>query len=414
MGDTRTIAPLGRSGLRQWAGRIDQEWHPKLSGTKAIKVYTEMGDNDPIVGAILYLLTMFLQQVQWRVEAAGPSPAQQQAADLLRANLTPGAMTHTWSDCLSEALTMLQYGWALLEITYQRRADGTWGWREIALRGQESLDHWEIDPTGQILGMWQTPAPDYQPRFIPMGKAALFRTSKKLNNPEGRSLLRTAYTSWFFASKMRIIEGIGVERDLAGLPVIKAPLEVLDPSNLDPSAVSIRNNMARMVKQIRRDEQEGIVFPSDKDTDGKPTGYELSLLSTGGRRSLDVGAIIQRHETRIALTLLAQFLLLGTQAVGSYSLASSQTNTFAVALGGMLKILTETIEAQLVGPLMDLNAVRPDDRARLVPGDLEAPNLKELADALNTLTGAQLLTPDPGLEDYLRRLAGLPAKEKKA
>ena len=46
--------------------------------------------------------------------------------------------------------------------------------------------------------------------------------SARGDNPEGRSILRNAYFSWYFEKKIAEIEGIGIARDLAGLP--RAPL----------------------------------------------------------------------------------------------------------------------------------------------------------------------------------------------
>ena len=44
-----------------------------------------------------------------------------------------------------------------------------------------------------------------------------------------------------------------------------------------------------MVKNIRRNEYEGLVLPA---------GYEAELLSTGGTRQFDTNAIINRYDAR--------------------------------------------------------------------------------------------------------------------
>ena len=46
---------IGQTGLSHSGGVINEEWLTKLSGDRAIKVYTEMRDNDAIVGSILYV-----------------------------------------------------------------------------------------------------------------------------------------------------------------------------------------------------------------------------------------------------------------------------------------------------------------------------------------------------------------------
>lgn len=77
----------------------------------------------------------------------------------------------------------------------------------------------------------------------------LFRTESVKDNPEGRSILRNAYRSWYFKRRIQEIEAIGIERDLAGLPVIHAPerLEIWDSQ--DPDMVKINAALITMVKK---------------------------------------------------------------------------------------------------------------------------------------------------------------------
>jgi len=52
-------------------------------------------------------------------------------------------------------------------------ADGMYGFGNIQLRSQESLDRWNIAEDGTILGMWQRPAPTYKLKYIDMHRALL-------------------------------------------------------------------------------------------------------------------------------------------------------------------------------------------------------------------------------------------------
>ena len=93
----------------------------------------------------------------------------------------------------------------------------------------------------------------------------------------------------------------------------------LKPLHLAPSKKLVRN--------IKRDEQEGIVFPLAYDPDTGNLAYDLKLLSTGGRRQFDTNAIIQRYDQRIAMSILADFILLGHQATGNPSALSVKDPT---------------------------------------------------------------------------------------
>jgi hypothetical protein len=50
--------------------------------------------------------------------------------------------------------------------------------------------------------MVQMAPPRYQTTVIPIEKSLLFRTSIAKGNPEGVSLLRTAYRSWYFKKRL--------------------------------------------------------------------------------------------------------------------------------------------------------------------------------------------------------------------
>ena len=205
---------------------------------------------------------------------------------------------------------------------------------------------WEYDNEDNLLGMTQMPPPLYQLYTIPMSKALLFRTKSRKDNPEGRSILRNAYRPWYFKRRIQEIEGIGIERDLAGLPVMHAPegLDIWDPDNQD--ALRIRTELESMVRRIRRDEMEGVVLPH---------GFELELLSSGGTRQFDTNAVINRYDTRIAMTVLADFIFLGHQQNGSWALSSDKTELFAMACGAFLDIICETFNSQGIPALIDIN-----------------------------------------------------------
>ena len=103
---------------------------------------------------------------------------------------------------------------------------------EIAYQSAGNALPMGIRQRGQSAGNDSDAASGLGTYTIPMSKALLFRTKSRKNNPEGRSILRNAYRSWYFKRRIQEIEGIGIERDLAGLPVMHGP-EGLDLWNDD-------------------------------------------------------------------------------------------------------------------------------------------------------------------------------------
>ena len=79
-----------------------------------------------------------------------------------------------------------------------------------------------FDDVGETVGMIQNPPPDYLLRFI-LTKVASLPHDHLRDDPEGRSILRPCYIDYYMVRNFRAIEGIGVERDLAGMPTPTAP-----------------------------------------------------------------------------------------------------------------------------------------------------------------------------------------------
>jgi len=407
------LVAIGTTGLKRSGGYVYEELLQKLAGERAARVFREMGDNDAVCGAILYIIEMLMRQAQWRTEPANESARAKEAAALWD-EITED-MAHTWDDFLSEVVSMVQYGWAYFEIVLKKRDgcasrynDGRIGIGKLSIRSQDSLQRWEFADDGEVLGMHQMDMfAGKGPVFIPMNRSLLFRTTSRKNNPEGRSLLRSAYRSWWFCKRLQEIEAIGIERDLTGLPVIELPPDLMS-ANPTPQQRALRTDFEKKVQQIRRDERDGVIMPSATNPDGKPTGYKLSLLSTGGTRAIDPSKAIVRYEQRIAMTLLAEFLFLGMQDVGARALADSKVTTFGTALAGLMEGIASVVNRKLVPHVMALNGFSIGECPKVVVGEIDAPDLKAIAELINKLVGVGVLTPDDALERKIREMAKLP------
>ena len=406
---------IGRIGQKRYGGTFYEEFLRELRGKKGIETYREMAENDDTIGAILFAVEMLIRQASWNVEPGGDTPKDKEAAEFVEQCMHD--MQDTWTDTISEILSFLTYGWSFHEIVYKRRMgktrdqktrskynDGSIGWRKLPIRAQETLYQWEYDDEDNLIAMTQLPPPNYGLITIPMDKAMLFRTKSRKGNPEGRSILRNAYRSWYFKRRIQEYEGIGIERDLAGLPVFTAPEDIAIWDEDDPDMVKLRTGMEAMVQKIRVDELAGIV---------KPHGFEFELLNSGGSKQFDTNAIIQRYDTGMAMTVLADFIFLGHQQVGSFALSSDKTELFSMAIGAYLDIICETFNSQGIPQLIDVNGSHFDgitDYPKLAHGDIENADIQKLAAYIKDMTGVGILVPDDGLEDYVREAAGLPER----
>ena len=408
-----------RYGKNGYGSILYEEFLPELRGLKGVQAYTEMADNDATVGAILFAIEMLMRNCEFHVEPAGNSSKDKECAEFVESCMND--MERSWTDYLSEFLSFLTYGWSYHEIVYKRRVgrtsspitnskytDGLIGWRKLPIRAQDTLYGWEYkDDSDELLGMTQAPPPNYDRITIPLERAIHFRTRSRKDNPEGRSILRTAYRAYYFKKRLEEIEGYGMERDLAGFPVLYAPesMDIWDPE--DPEMVQTLARAEQIVSSIRRDAREGVVLQ------GGENGWKLELLSSGSRRQFDTNQIIDRYDKRIATSVLADFVMLGQQQVGSFALADSKTKIFALAIGTYLDVICEAFNNQAIPRLIDVNGDHfkgITDYPKMKHGDIEEIDLQQFSTFLKDMIGTGVIVPDDELEKEVRRVGGLPEK----
>jgi hypothetical protein len=395
---TTPYKPIGVSGLSHWGGRINEEFLTELQGDRWHRVVREMTTNDPMIGGILFAIEMLIRQVGWSV-----APASSDAADVEIAQFVDDClndMREPWSLTLAEMLSFLTWGWAAMEVTYKQRHgdkiddplrssqfdDGRIGWASWGIRAQDTLFQWEFGDSGDPVAFIQQAPPSYARATIPLSKCIHLKTTARKGNPEGMSVLRAVYRPWYFKKHIENIEAIGIERDLAGLPVAEVDASLLAPDRSATEA-AIFEAIKSIVVGIRRDEQEGVVWPVAYDEAGHPL-YTLKLLSSGGTRQFDTGKIIDRYNTQIAMAVLADFMMLGHQASGSWALASSKTSLFSTALGAWLDTICQAVNTQAIPQLLRMNGKLTANAPKLTHEDIETLDLNEAGGFLAALSNA--------------------------
>jgi hypothetical protein len=165
----------------------------------------------------------------------------------------------------------------------------------------------------------------------------------------------------------------------------------------------------KMVRSVRRDEQEGVVIPIAYDQDSKNPLFEFELLNSGGSRSFDTNAIIQRYEQRMLMTVLADFILVGHEGTGSYSMHLDKTGMFRAAVDSFVKAIENILNMHAVPRLLSVNGMKPKELPKFKAGEVDQPNLTELASFMGAMTQAGVqFFPDAEIEKFIRKISGLP------
>ncbi len=418
---------LGVTGLRVSGGTVlDQELRQLRAPRRAIKIFEEMARYDDVVGGMLFAVEMLIRQLEWRTEPGGDSPQDQEIAEFV--DSLRDDMSSTWEDTIAEILSMVWAGWSFHEIVYKRRggftplepgassrfSDGRVGWRKLPIRGQTSLIRWAFDENGGINGMVQrNPNPhigstNFQTEiFIPIEKALLFRPRVNKASPQGRSLLETAFISWYYKKQLTSIEAIGVERDLAGIPMLWVPPKFLGSNATGTDKASLLV-MKEMAVNVRNDEQGAIVMPLAYDDKGNKV-YDFELLTSGGRRQIAPDVPIMRHNRGIAAAVMAQFMLMGDGDGGSLAMHKDKTELFLVGLGTIAREIKSVFNRHAIPRVLALNGINVENPPHFEHSAIEHVDLAVLGEFLGKLTAAGMpLFPDEDLENVLRDMASLP------
>jgi hypothetical protein len=422
------LVSFGTSGLRQAGGWIREEWSTEIGqGIRAYNKYREMSDNSGVIGASLFAIQMLIRQVEWRLHPAEDSAAAQAAAELVSGMLFRD-LDQSWSMVLSEALSFLPYGYSLMEIVLKRRQgltppdlapglpalpsiyeDGYIGIGSLSQRSQDTILRWQYDAVGRLQGAHQLDPFAGKQAFLPLAKCVHFRPSSYKQNPEGRSILRSAYRSYYLATHVENTEMVGVERDLVGLGMFTVPPQWMS-SSATPEEQAQLDMVKRIVRNVLNDEQAGLVVPAIYDQDGNQL-LKFELLTSGGRRMFDTSKILERLELRIAQSLLTDLIFLGHETVGSFALASSKTTTLAMALAGFLQVITDEFNRKVIPLLWRLNAFDPALMPTLCHGDIESLDLKDLSSFLTAYAGVPSFDLTD-VENHIRGLAGFPERQE--
>lgn len=429
-----TFQQVGSSGLRAFAGYVREEFLPQLQGRMAQTVYREMRDNSPVIGGMIFAIEATMRKVEWRTNPADDSPAAQEAADF--ADTLRLDMAQTWDETISEVLSMVPYGFAPLEICYKRRLgrtpgmdprrpgkslprskfdDGKIGWANLPIRGQDTIIKWFFDENGEWEGLtqqpWVGPLVD-----IPREKLLLFRPSQHKGNPEGRSVIRNAYRSYYMVKRIEEQEAILYER-LNGLPVIKVPASLMEQARAgDVNAVAAMNEFKNIAVNLRIDEQMGVILPSDtfEGPNGPSTvpAYSIELVAPGGGKGSGGGNsndVINRHNNLMMMSVLADFLILGHGPNGTEALAAEKKGMFFQATEGYLNSAAAVFNEDGLGRIWDLNGMDPEVMPEYAPDMAQEIDLDVLGNFLERLTRSGMaIFPNRDLETALMDAAGLP------
>lgn len=406
------MTTVGVGGTAFDSGYIrSHEKDARLRGTTRYQTYSNTLANTPIVAGSARFFLNLLAKAKWSLEPADESPQALEIAEAIEAMLHD--MTTPWHRVVRRSAMYRFYGYSVSEWTAKRRDDGLIGLLDIEPRPQITIERWDVDETGTVLGMIQRSPQTQVETTIPRGKT-LYVVDDSLNDsPEGLGLFRHVVDGADRLADLQRHEVQGFEADMRGMPVGRIPKAAMDAAVLANDGTMTEAQRDAAVAKMELILQNRIRSPSralwldsqtwqttdDKQAPSNVPMWDIDILKAESDGLEQIGAAITRIEKELALLMGTDHLLLGLDGAGSLALSRDKSHNFGLIVDSTLKELTEAVEADLFVPLMRLNGWPEELTPTAKTEQAQFRDIEQITGALDNLgrAGAPMLPTDPAV-----------------
>lgn len=430
---TLSFGETGFNGLRVLGGDILEECSHELRWPHAMKTFKRMEKDGAIAPALAYV-EMMISRVDWHVRIPeGYEEELKDKATFMRQVMND--MEHDFKSFIKQAVSFNRYGFAPVEKVYRYRYrdkgsqynDGLIGIKKLALRSQDSIDSWKFANKGRdLVGLYQCVnipsnrgVGDYSElvknyddegnyKFIPRKKFMLFRNNPIKNNPEGQSPLVGCWSAWKYKTAYQESEAISVAQDSNGFKVLYLPPQYMVADATEENK-AVFEHYKTILKNMHQAKESGLILPLITDENGNKM-FEFEIKSVTGQKSYDTNAIIQRYTSEILTALFADFLTLGSNGSGSFSLAESKISTVEMAIQSKLDEIKTQLNFDLAKQLFQLNGWSTEVMPEWTYGEIGKVSLDEISKFIQRTAAVGLVPKAPKVINWIMDQANIPYK----
>lgn len=409
---------------------LGQERSYRLRGRQRYVTYAELLNNTVIAAAGVRYFLNLVANAEWTFKPAEDSdgevlPGAQEAADFVREQLT--GMESSWAKVVRRAARYRFHGFSWQEWTARKLDDGRIGYKDVEPRPCSSIERWDVDEGGSVMGVVQT-ITGRADAYLARGKALYLVDDVLEDRPDGTGLLRHVVRSAERLKGFEELEELAFETDLRGIPIGRAPLGEMRAAHAKgPEAAGYlsveqiaraRQAVDNFVKNRLLNKSKGAVFDSETYKGKNPDGaespssvrkWDVELLKGDAGGQTEVRKAIHDTNMDIARLLGIEHLMLGSDGTGSLALIGGKLSSFFLLVSSTLGEIAEAADRDLVAPLCSLNGIPEELRPKAVPAEIDVNDVEAVAQVLASLAtaGAPLMPNDPAV-DAVRSRVGLP------
>lgn len=385
------VVEVGSTGTDITAGYLFEEYLQALQGSEAADVFDMMRRSDPKVKMILSAMKNPIKGGTWEVNEKGEESREGMIQKAFIEHILFEGLGKTWKSFLHEALSCIDFGYSLFEITnsvvLNHEVFGSYnGIRSLAFRSQRTIEKWQINRHSELEYVEQQAFGDFQGTVKMSAQHLLhFALEREGDNFEGISVLRPAYGPWLRKNKFLKLMAAGIEKYAIPIPILEIPEGKQGSKEHKTALGSLKKYVSHQCNYLTI-----------------PFGWKLELKANPFDAS-KIRDVINQENVEIVNAALANFLDLGQSGSGSYALSFDLSDFFLGGLEYVAEQICETINQKLIPLMIDLNFPDQKCMVELTCSGISDRAGEELSKVILNLVNAGALKPDDRMEENLRK-----------
>ena len=276
---------------------------------------------------------------------------------------------------------MIRDGWSPFEMVFEdgtKDWEGFWKLKKLAYIHPLSLDKskpWQVATGGERISYLRQLPQAFQGsngvnsysytgwagvKNIDFNRVCYSSYSSTSSQPMGQSAFEAAYIPWKEKQLLQDLTLIGVQKDLAGMPILGAPSQLLIAAEENPDGPE-----ARMIEQMKDNlanlhagDQAYSILPTDTHSDNGSGQKQFELKFQGiegGGKNFEIAELVEQRRRAIFSAFACLNIISGENGGGSYNLLEGQSSIQAhfVELDNM--VVDNMFNKQVFPLLLKLN-----------------------------------------------------------
>jgi len=390
------VQRYGTTGTEYFSGYFTEEYNAEWRDEQRVDLVEKMRRGNGVISAMLKAVKSPINSTDWYLTPASDEQIDIDIKEEVERQLF-NMPQRGWKEFIREALAHLEFGHYVFEKIWYMDDEGRICLKDLAPRIPHSIIRWMT--SDNLPGITQFVRSDQQYEAdrkynenlsIPISKLVIFTHQKEGEDLTGIPLIRPAYTHYYYVNNLYKIQAISLERFGVGILDIEH-----DPSIGEDD----RDEMESVAKNVYANEQSYILH-SNK--------FKVNILSPSSSANSPFDTAINHHNRMMLLSVLAEFLDLGSGTTGSFSLSQDQSSFFLQHVGEIASYMQEVINREIIEDIVELNYKGHGKYPTIHFSPLGSIDYKEMSGVFSDLTKAGVLSSDPEIHQFVRKLFKLP------